>query len=334
MRLVVLASTFAFVTTASAQSTLEAVKARGQVVCGVGVGVPGFAEADDKGHWSGLEVDFCQAMAAAVLGRREAVQYRPLSIAERFSALKAGEVDVLLRATTWTLARDAEHGVRFVAPYFHDGHKLLIRRTQALTSVLELSGATICVEAGSSAEQAIADFFGARKMRFEAIAAPRFEDALRNYLAGGCMALAGEGTQLAARRNRLQAPADHVLLPENVSREPLGPVVRTGDDRWFAIVRWVVFALIAAEDLGITSANVEQQRLSGPAEARRLLGGEGQLGVMLGLQPTWAYDMIRLVGNYGEIFERNMGMKSALKLERGLNNLWSRNGLMFAPAFR
>lgn len=335
-RVVVLAvvSTFACLGVVSAQTTLETVKARGQVVCGVGSGVPGFAETDDKGNWTGLEVDLCQALAAAVLGRRDAVQYRPLSIAERFTALARGEVDILLRATTWTLSRDAEHGVRFVTAYFHDGHKMLIRRAQALTSVLELSGATICVEAGSAAEQAVTDFFGARRMRFEAIPSPRFEDALRNYLAGGCTALAGEGTQLAARRNQLPVPLDHVLLPENVSRDPLGPFVREGDERWFSIVRWVVFALINAEDLGVTSANAEQQRLTGPAEARRLLGGEGKLGPLLGLDPSWAYNMIRQVGNYGEIFDRNVGMRSPLKLDRGLNNLWSKNGLMFAPSFR
>lgn len=314
--------------------TLEDIKARGVLVCGVGAGVPGFAESDDRGNWSGFEIDFCQALAAAVLGRREAVRYRPVTVAERFSALTSGQIDILARSSTWTLTRDAENGPIFVATLFHDGHKLLVRRAQALSSVLELTSATVCVESGSPAEQAVADFFTLRRMKVELIPAPRFEDALRHYLAKGCIAIAGEGTQLAAIRNRIETPADHVLLPENISREPLGPMIREGDDRWFLTVRWTLNALIAAEELGVTSANAEQQRATGPGEARRLLGSEGSLGKLLGLDPGWAFNVIRQVGNYGEIFERNLGMRSALKLERGLNNLWSRNGLMIAPPFR
>jgi general L-amino acid transport system substrate-binding protein len=296
--------------------------------------VPGFAESDEKGNWTGFEVDFCQSVAAAVLGRRDAVRFRPVTVTERFGALARGEIDLLVRATTWTLRRDAEHGLRFVAPFIYDGHRLLVRRAQSLSSVLELSGATVCAEAGSAAEQAAIDFFSLRRMRLEVVAAPRFDDALRTYLARGCVALAAEGSQLAFVRSRLDSPGDHSLLPEHISREPLGPIVREGDDQWFSIVRWLIHAIVAAEDLGVTSSNAEQQRASGSTEARRLLGGEGQLGRLLGLDAGWAFQAIRQVGNYAEIFERNFGSRSPMKLERGLNNLWNRNGLMIAPPFR
>jgi general L-amino acid transport system substrate-binding protein len=314
--------------------TLDSVRSRGLLVCGISGGVPGFAEADDKGQWNGFEADFCHGLAAAILGRREAVRFQPLTGPERIPSLAKGEVDVLARATTWTLGRDGEPGVLFVAPFFYDGHKFLVRRSQALSSVLELSGASVCVEAGSAAEQAVNDFFSLRKMKFEAVALPRFDDALRKYLARGCVALAGEGSQLAAVRARAEAPAEHAILPENISREPLGPMVRRGDDRWFLIVRWVINALVAAEELGVTMSNADQQRTGGTSEARRLLGGEGQLGRLLGLDPQWALQMIKQVGNYGELFERHFGSRSPLRLERGLNSLWTRNGLIVSPPFR
>jgi len=244
----------------AAADTLDNVRARGALVCGISGGVPGFAEADDKGQWSGFEADFCHGLAAAIFGRRDAVRFQPVTGPERIASLASGEVDVLVRATTWTLGRDGQSGSLFVAPLFYDGHKFLVRRSQALSSVLELSGASVCVEAGSAAEQAVVDFFSIRKMKFEAVAMPRFEDALRKYLARGCVALAGEGTQLAALRARTDAPAEHAILPENISREPLGPMVRGGDDRWFLIVRWAINALVAAEELGVTMANAEQQR--------------------------------------------------------------------------
>ncbi len=318
----------------AAADTLENVRARGMLVCGISGGVPGFAEADDKGQWSGFEADFCHGLAAAVFGRRDAVRFQPVTGPERIASLTGGEIDVLVRATTWTLGRDSQPGALFVAPLFYDGHKFLVRRSQALSSVLELSGASVCVEAGSAAEQAVVDFFSIRKMKFEAVAMPRFEDALRKYLARGCVALAGEGTQLAALRARTEAPAEHAILPENISREPLGPMVRGGDDRWFLIVRWAINALVAAEELGVTMANADQQRTAGPSEARRLLGGESQLGRLLGLDPQWALQMIKQVGNYGELFERHFGSRSPLRLDRGLNALWTRNGLMVSPPFR
>lgn len=315
-------------------STAESVRQRGYVVCGVGQRSPGFAMADERGVWSGLEVDFCHAIGAAVLGKRDAVKLRPTSPQERFAVLKSGEIDVLLRSTPWTFARDAEGDLHFVGALYYDGHRMLVRRTQAVASVLELSGATICVEAGSTSEQAVAEFFAARKMRYEPILSPRWEDALKNYLSRSCTALSAEGSTLAQARIRLDQPSDHLMLPELISKEPLGPFVRQSDQRWATIVRWVLHALIAAEELGITSSNVDAMRASGLAEARRLLGSESALGPALGLPLDWAFQAIRQVGNYGEIFERNLGMRSTLKLERGPNNLWVKGGQMYAPPFR
>ncbi len=318
----------------AAAATLEAVRARGHVICGVADGPLGFSHIDERGTWSGLEVDFCAALAAAVLGNREAVKYRPLAIAERFAALRSKDVDVLASSATWTLSRDMDLGARFVETLFHDGQGLLVRRSQGVASALELSGATICVSTSGSAQQNLDDFFSQRGMRFTTVTFDKWEAAVQAYFSKRCTALSADVSALALVRAGAGGPNEHQLLPELLSKEPLGPVVRQGDERWFGIVRWVLFALITAEEYGITSSNIVGARASHLVEVRRLLGTDGDLGASLGLSRDWAYQVIRQCGNYAEMFERNVGMKSPLRLERLANNLWSKGGLMQAPPFR
>jgi len=320
----------------SAQSSavLDAIRARGSLVCGVGEGSPGFSELDQRGFWSGLEIDFCAALAAAVLGDKNKVKYRPLSAADRFRELQSGEIDVLLRATTWTLSRDVEFGARFAGVLFYDGQGFLVRRTHAVSSVLELSGASICVLPGGQGEQAVTDFFRAQQMRFQLLIADRWSDLAKAYAAGGCTVLTGDISLLAIERSRLPSRDDHLVLPETVTKEPLGPAVRQGDETWFSVVRWTLLSLIAAEELGINSTNVDALQSSPVLDVRRFLGLESNLGSSMGLARDWTSQVIRQVGNYQEIFDRNLGAKSILRLQRGINNLWKSGGLMYSPPFR
>jgi general L-amino acid transport system substrate-binding protein len=319
---------------AAPNSTLEAVRARGYLICGVAEGPLGFSHLDERGTWSGLDIDFCGALAAAVLGKKELVKFRPLPTAERFSALKSAEVDVLARSTTWTLTRDAEMGVRFIGALYHDGQALMVRRSQGVGSVLELSGATVCVGAGGTSERNLQEFFGQRRMRYTAVAIEKWDDLVKAYLGRRCAAVSADASALALLRLQATDPAEHQILPELLSKEPLGPAVAQGDEQWFSIVRWVLFALVAAEEHGITSGTVDQMRTSDVLEVRRLLGVEGRLGKSLGLSADWAYQAIKQTGNYDELFERNLGMRSQLKLERGKNSPWSKGGALFAPPFR
>lgn len=314
-------------------ATLDDVRARGHVVCGVTEGQPGFATVSPAGAWTGLDVDFCAAVATAVLGSRDAVKYRVLSPSNRFQALAAGEVDVLPRAGGFTLSRDTEHGVRFVATLFHDGQGFLVRRGHAVASALELSGASVCVLSGVGV-QGLETFSRARRMRFQHMVADKWSETVKRYADGACTVLTGDVTALAAERSRLATPGEHVILPELVSKEMLGPLVRRGDEQWFSIVRWTLHALIAAEELGITSASAEAMRADPNPEVRRFLGLEADLGRPLGLARGWSYEIVRQVGNYGELFERNVGLASPLALDRGVNNLWTRGGLMSAGALR
>ncbi|WP_072392163.1 amino acid ABC transporter substrate-binding protein [Hyphomicrobium sp. CS1GBMeth3] len=320
--------------TAGHAATLDDVRARGHVVCGVTEDAPGFATASDDGTWSGLDIDFCKAVATAVFGDKTAVKYRVVTPANRYHALTAREVDLLPRAGGRTLSRDTELGVRFTDTLFHDGQGVLIRRGYAVASVLELSGTTICVMKDTPAAQAVETFFQSRKMRYQIVAAEKWTDVVKAYADGACTVLTGDVAMLAAERSRLAVPADHVLMQELISKEMLGPVVRQGDDQWFSIVRWTLSALIAAEELGISSQNVEAQRGSANADIRHFLGVEADLGQGMGLARDWSYQLVRQVGNYGEVFERNVGLKSPLALERGVNNLWTRGGLMSAGALR
>lgn len=319
---------------ASSNPTLDAVRARGFINCGVGENAPGFSEVDDRGQWRGLEVEFCSALAAAVLGNKNSVKFRALQAADRFKALQEGEVDVLLRSTAWTLSRDSDLGVHFTAVLFYDGQGFLVPRGHAVSSVLELSGASICVLPGGAGERAISEFFTRTKMRYQLITSPRWEDLVKAYLVGGCTVLTGDISLLASQRSRMAQAADHGLLAELITKEPLGPFVKAGDDAWLTIVRWTVMALVAAEEMGLTSSNVTGMEGSSFQDIRRFLGFEANLGQPLGLAKDWALQIVKQVGNYGEIFDRTFGHGSRLKLDRGLNNLWTKGGLMYAAPFR
>lgn len=325
---------FAAALPAHAESRLDVIRDRGYVNCGVGASIVGFSRVDSKGQWSGFDVEYCAALAAAVFGSRDAVKFRNIHPADRFKSLADGEVDVLLRGSPWTLTRDAELGARFVGVTFYDGQGFLVPRGHAIISVLELSGASVCVLPGSSGERSVTDYFGQKKMRFQLVTSEDWSQLVKTYGAGGCTTLTGDLSLLAAERSRLAIPDDHMLLPELVDKSPLGPVVKTGDDQWFAIVRWTYMALIGAEEMGLTQGNVESMKTSTVIDVRRFLGLEGDLGAPLGLAKDWAYQVVRQVGNYGEIFERTLGQGSPLKLQRGLNDLWSKGGLMYAAPFR
>ncbi|HEX2843361.1 amino acid ABC transporter substrate-binding protein [Hyphomicrobium sp.] len=315
-------------------ATLDEVRARGHVICGISEGTPGFASVTGEGTWAGLDVGFCSAVATAALGRRDAVKFRVVSAANRYQALTAGEVDLLPRANSRTLSRDTENGVRFVDTLFHDGQGFLVKRGYAVASVLELSGTTVCVLTGTSAEQGLETFFQSRKMRYQVITAEKWVDAVKAYADGACTVLTGDITVLAAERSRFINPAEHVIMPELISKEMLGPIVRQGDEQWFSIVRWTLAALISAEELGIASQNIDSLRTSPNVDIRRFVGLEADLGQAMGLSRDWSYQVVHQVGNYGELFERNIGLRSPLGLERGVNNLWTRGGLLSAGPLR
>lgn len=318
----------------AAPSVLETVKARGYLNCGVAEQAPGFSQITADGRWQGLDVEFCSAVAAAVFGDKKAVKFRGIAVADRFKALEDGEIDILLRATAWTLTRDTELGARFVGVLFHDGGGFLIPKNHSIASVLELSGASICVLPGSNGERAIADFFGTRGMRYQLVVSERWDQLVKAYANGGCTVLTGDLSLLAFERSRLADSNEHFLLPETVTKEPLGPAVRLGDEGWFSIVRWTLMTLVSADELGITSDNADASKTSPLIEVRRLLGLEADLGAPLGLARDWSYQIVKQVGNYAEIFSRTLGDTSPLKLERGLNNVWTKGGLMYAPPFR
>lgn len=332
------AVTVALLTTVAAPSaakaaTLDDVRARGHVICGVSEGDRGFAQVSN-GVWSGFDIDVCGAVAAATLGRRDAVKYRVVTPANRFQTLTSGEVDLLPRASARTLSRDTEYGVRYVGTLFHDGQGFLVRRGYAVASVLELSGASVCVMTGASAQEGLETFFRARKMRYQLVPAERWSDAVKAYADGACTLLTGDVTVLAAERSRLVNPVEHMILPELITKDMLGPVIRQGDEQWTSIVRWTTDALIAAEELDITSQNIDSLRESGNVEVRRFLGLEADLGQPMGLARDWSYQIVKQVGNYGELFERNIGARTALALDRGVNNLWTKGGLMSAAPLR
>jgi general L-amino acid transport system substrate-binding protein len=317
-----------------AAATLDEVRARGHLLCGVTEDAQGFASVSASGTWTGFDIDFCGAVAAAVLGRKDAVKYRVVSPSNRFQAVATGEIDLLPRANGRTLSRDTEHGVRFVETLFHEGQGFLVRRGYAVASVLELSGASVCVMRGTRAEQALQDYFQARKMRYQLVAADQWPEAAKAYADGACTLLTGDLSALAAERSRLVNPAEHMILPELITKEMLGPVIRQGDEQWFSVVRWTLEALIGAEEIGIASNNVESLRESPNPDIRRFLGLEADLGQPMGLTRDWSYQIIRQCGNYAEMFDRNVGAWSSLGLERGVNNLWTKGGLMSAAPLR
>lgn len=315
-------------------STLEQVQQRGSLSCGVSTGLAGFSQKNADGSWSGLDVDMCRAVAAAVLGDAEAVQYKPLTAKERFTALASGEIDMLSRNTTWTHTRDTSLGINFAGTNYYDGASFMVSKDLGVSSALELDGANACIQAGTSTELAIADYFRENGMSYKAVTFDTSDQTRQGFESGRCDFLTSDGSQLAALRIGLQDPAGAVILPEVISKEPLGPVVRQGDDQWFNIVKWSLNAMIEAEEQGVNSRNASNKAAVGNPGNKRLLGAEGELGVNLGLDAEWAKRIVMQVGNYSESFERNVGMDSPLQLQRGLNALWSQGGILYAPAMR
>lgn len=313
--------------------TVEKVRARGHVQCGVNPDLPGFSQSAD-GAWSGFDVDICRAIAAAVFGDPAKARFTPLTPDRQIEALRSGEVDVLSSNATWTMRADTMQGVRFAAVTYYDGQGFITNRKLGVASVLELSGARICTLKGSLAEENIAEFFQIRKMPFQPVALERPEEMLKAYDSGRCDAFTGDLSSLHSIRFKLASPAEHIVLPEIASKEPMGPLVRQHEERWFDIVRWTVFAMINAEELGVTSGNVDSMLQSTTPAIRRLLGLDGDLGGRIGLEQDWAQRIIRDVGNYGEVFSRNVGEGSALKIPRGVNALWNQGGILYAPPIR
>jgi general L-amino acid transport system substrate-binding protein len=326
----------AFAGAAYAGKTIDAIKQRGQLVCGVNPSLPGFSSADSQGNWAGLDVDVCKAIAATVLSDASKIKWVPLNASQRFAALQSGEVDVLSRNTTWTLTRDASLGLHFTGTTYYDGQGFMVTKKSKITSAKQLKGATVCVQSGTTTEKNLTDYSKSANLNMKPVVFETQEATNKAYFSGRCQAYTTDASGLASVRNKEAGnPEDHVILPELISKEPLGPSVRRGDDEFFAIVKWVVFALIEAEEYGITQENVDAWRAtSKDPVVQRILGTSEDTGKLLGLDKDWAYRAIKAVGNYGEIFERNVGPKSALKLPRGANNLWSKGGFMYAPPVR
>ncbi len=320
---------------ASAQSTLQQVKDRGTLKCGVNTGVPGFAAPDANGNWEGFDVAVCRAVAAAVLSDPQAVEFVPTTGQTRFTALASSEIDILSRNTTWTFSRDVDLKFDFVGVNYYDGQGFIVPKSLGVTSAKDLDGATVCIQTGTTTELNLADYFRKNGMQYEPVPIETNAEALQQYLAGACDTYTTDASGLAASRASFENPSDHVVLPEIISKEPLSPLVRHGDNEWADVVRWTLNALIAAEEYGITSANVEElsQGTENP-EVNRILGTEGDLGAMMGLDAQWAKRAIAAVGNYGEIFERYIGENTPIGLARGLNAQWTDGGLLYAPPFR
>lgn len=321
-------------TAPTSAATLDDVKAKGFVACGVNHGLPGFSSNDEKGNWRGFDADICRGLAAAIFGDVKKVKFVPLTATERFTALQSGEVDILSRNTTWTMTRDTALGLHFAGVTYYDGQGFMVHKKLGIESVLELSGATICTQSGTTTEMNVDDFFGAKKMPFKLVTFDKTEETVQAYEAGQCDAFTSDASQLYSFRLKLAKPEDHIVLPEIISKEPLGPVVRQGDDQWFNLIKWTVFALIDAEELGVTSTNTGEMRSSTNPAVKRLLGVQGDLGRKLGLDNDWAVRLIQAVGNYGEIFDRNVGKGSPLNIARGINKLWSNGGILYAPPLR
>nr|MBL8457012.1 amino acid ABC transporter substrate-binding protein [Zoogloeaceae bacterium] len=320
---------------AHAGSTLDAVLKKGFVQCGVSDGLPGFSYTDEKGQYKGIDVDVCRGVAAAVFGDASKVRFSPLTAKERFTAVQSGEVDVLSRNTTWTSSRDAGMGLSFTGVTYYDGQGFLVSTKIGVKSAKELDGASVCIQSGTTTELNLTDYFRANGMKYTPITYDKSDETVKALEAGRCDVLTSDQSQLYAQRIKLGNPADFIVLPEVISKEPLGPVVRQGDDEWFNIVRWTLFAMVNAEELGLTSGNVEEQaKTSANPDVRRLLGAEGEYGKDLKLQKDWALQIVKQVGNYGEMFERNVGMGSELKIARGQNALWNVGGLQYAPPVR
>ncbi|MGE0584183.1 MAG: amino acid ABC transporter substrate-binding protein [Flavobacteriaceae bacterium] len=331
---VLASAAFAMAATAATAGTLDDIKAKGHVQCGVSQGLPGFSNPDDKGNWTGLDVDFCRGVAAAVFGNGDAVKFTPLSAKERFTALQSGEIDLLSRNTTWTMTRDTTLGLNFAGVTYYDGQGFMVRKSLGVSSALELSGASVCTNTGTTTELNVADYFRAKNMQYEIVAFEKSDEVVQAYDAGRCDVYTTDASGLYAQRLKMTNPDEHIVLPEIISKEPLGPLVRDDDVQWFKVVRWVYFALLNAEELGVTKANVEEMKGADSPNVKRLLGTEGEFGPSIGLDKEWAVNVIKAVGNYGEIFNRNVGPDTPLGISRGLNALWTDGGVQYAPPVR
>jgi general L-amino acid transport system substrate-binding protein len=327
-------ATAGFAHSAGSSPTLAAVKARGSLVCGVNEGLPGFSNVSESGVWTGFDVDFCRAIAAAVFGDPKKVKLVPLSADARFQALRDGKIDVLARNSTWTMGRETEFGLTFVGATYYDGQGFMVPRALRINSALQLDGAKVCVQSGTTTIDNLADFFSSNSMALQEVISSSTDESIKNYDAGLCSALTSDLSQLYALRLRLAKPRDEVILPDVISKEPLGPVVRNNDLQWISVVRWVYFAMLNAEELGISSQTIDQALRSQKPEVKRLVGTTGAFGEEIGLTNAWAVNIIRSVGNYGEVFERNLGAKTPLAIPRGLNQLWSEGGIQYAPPIR
>ncbi len=319
------------ITGLASAATLDDVRTKGYVQCGVSQGLPGFSNADDSGNWTGIDVDLCRAVAAAIFGDGDKVRFTPLSAKQRFTALSSGEIDILSRNTTWTMTRDTQLGLNFAGVNYYDGQGMMVPSGLGVKSAMELDGANICTNTGTTTELNITDFFRSNKMSFNLVAFEKADEVVAAYDAGRCDVYTTDRSALAAQRTKLTDPNAHKVLPEIISKEPLGPVVRQGDDQWFNIVRWTLNALINAEELGVTQSNVQSMKNSDNPAIKRLLGTEGNFGEELGLENNWAANAIQAVGNYAESYEKTV---APLGLARGVNALWSAGGIMYAPPVR
>ncbi|MCB2261393.1 MAG: amino acid ABC transporter substrate-binding protein [Candidatus Thiosymbion ectosymbiont of Robbea hypermnestra] len=320
---------------AFAGSTLDTVQKRGKLLCGVNTGLPGFSSVDSKGRWTGIDVEVCRAVAAAVLGDAGKVEFTPLTAKERFTALQSGEIDLLSRNTTWTLTRDSSLGVNFTGVTYYDGQGFMVSRELGLKNARELDGASVCMLSGTTNELNLADYFRTHGMKYEPVVFDTADQVVKGFESGRCDVLTSDQSQLYGQRVKLADPDKAMVLPEIISKEPLGPLVRQGDDDWMNVVRWTLFAMVNAEELDVSSKNVEQMKMASKnPETRRLLGLEGIKGKGLKLSDDWAYQIVRQVGNYGEVFERTVGKGSPLGIDRGLNTLWKDGGLQYAPPIR
>jgi len=318
---------------AAAAQTLKAVKDRGALACGVSQGVLGFSMQSGS-EWSGFDADFCRALAAAIFNDARKVTFVPLSAEDRFRALQSGQIDILSRNSTWTMSRETELGLVFAGVTFYDGQGLMVRHARNLTSALELKDSKVCVQAGTTTELNLRDYFGANGMTLEVVSSATAEDARKAYEAGRCDVLTADASALHGERLKTANPNDHDILPEIISKEPLGPVIRQGDFQWLNIVKWTSFAMLNAEELGVSSETLDDALKSTKPDVRRLVGGEGNFGEQIGLTPDWAVRVIRLVGNYAEVYDRNVGVKSKLAIPRGINQLWTNGGILYAPPIR
>tara|TARA_R110002110_G_scaffold404606_1_gene623032 strand:- start:36004 stop:37116 length:1113 start_codon:yes stop_codon:yes gene_type:complete len=318
----------------STGDTLKIIKERGHLICGVSQGLPGFSNTDDQGQWQGLDVDFCRGVAAAVFADKNKVKFIPLSAKERFTALQSGEIDILARNTTWTFIRDATLGLDFIGVFYYDGQGFMVKKDLGVKSVNELGGAIICTNAGTTTELNIADYFQTHGLKYQIVTFEKSDETVTAYEAGRCDVFSTDKSGLYSYGLQLKNKKDHVILPEIISKEPLGPVVRQGDDQWANIVRWTLFSLINAEELKLTQANIKEKLNSQNPNIQRFVGSQGAFGQKIGLSNDWAYQIILQVGNYNDIFDRNLGTQTPLKVERGMNRLWTEGGILYAPPLR